>query len=102
MELGRICKDTYLLILDSFPWASITPTLDQFLAHSQELIRGPNSRYGLKGFYEEATESCNKLVEKYRETLARKDIFETNIIDITVRLALQSDLVSVNYRRSFF
>ena len=27
VELGKLCKDTYLLILDSFPWASITPTL---------------------------------------------------------------------------
>ena len=26
-ELGKLCKGTYLLILESFPWANITPTL---------------------------------------------------------------------------
>ena len=43
VELGKLCKDTYLLILDSFPWASITPTLHKLLAHSEELIRESNS-----------------------------------------------------------
>ena len=52
-------------MLDSFPWASITPTLLQALAHSEELIRDINSGYGLKSFLEEGTESCNKLICKY-------------------------------------
>ena len=99
VELGKVCKDTYLLILESFPWASITPTLHKLLAHCEELIRESNSGFGLKEFSEEGTEACNKLVRKYRETLARKDSFETNNMDIFVRLASQSDPVSVSYRR---
>ena len=99
VELGKVCKDTYLLILDSFPLASITPTLHKLLDHSEELIRESNSGFGLKEFSEEGTEACNKLVRKYRENLARKDSFETNIVDIFVRLASQSDPVSVSYRR---
>ena len=87
------------MILESFPWASITPTLHKLLAHSEELISESNSGFGLKEFSEEGTEACNKLVRKYRETLARKDSFETNIMDIFVRLASQSDPVSVSYRR---
>ena len=96
VELGKVCKDTYLLILESFPWASITPTLHKLLAHSEELIRESSSGFGLREFSEEGTEAWNKLVRKYRETLARK---ETNIMDIFVRLASQSDPVSVSYRR---
>ena len=45
-QLGILCTNTYLLILDSFPWASITPTLHKVLAHSEELIRNINSGYG--------------------------------------------------------
>ena len=98
LELGNLCKDTYLLILDSFP--SITPTLHKILAHSGELIRESNAGFGLKDFSEEGTESCNKLIRKYRENLARKNNFETNLMDIFVRLASQSDPISVSYRRS--
>ena len=37
-DLGKLCKNTYLLVLDSFPWASITPTLHNLFG------------YGLKSF----------------------------------------------------
>ena len=47
-EFGSLCKDTYLLILDSFPWANITPSLHKLLAHSEEILREMNSGYGLK------------------------------------------------------
>ena len=56
VELGKVC--TYLLILDSFSWASITPTLHKLLAHSEELIRESNSGFNLKEFLAEGTEAC--------------------------------------------
>ena len=90
----------YLLILDSFSCASITPTLHKILTHSEELIRESNAGFVLKNFSEEGTESYSKLMRKYRENLARKNSFETNLIDIFVRLASQSDLISVSYRQS--
>ena len=37
-ELGKLCKGTYLLNLESFPWANITHTLRKLLAHSEELL----------------------------------------------------------------
>ncbi|KAI6659736.1 hypothetical protein LOD99_10705 [Oopsacas minuta] len=98
LELGKLCKDTYLVILDSFPWASMTPTLHKLLAHSEELIRESNSSCGLKAFLAEGKESCTKSVRKYRENLARKVSFETNIMDIFVRLTSQSYPTLVNYR----
>ena len=97
-QLGIICTNTYLLILDSFPWASITPTLHKVLAHSEELIRDINSGYGLKFLSEEGSEACNKLIRNYRENLARKTCFEDNIVDIFVRLASESDPILVEYR----
>ena len=33
----RVCKDTYGFILDSYPWANVTPTLHKVLIHSVEL-----------------------------------------------------------------
>ena len=98
-ELGNLCRTTYLLILDSFPWARITPTLHKLLADSEELVRDCNSGYGLKCFSEEGLESCNKLVRRFRENLSRKNSFESNVMDIFVRLASQSDPVLLNFRK---
>ena len=88
-------------MLDSFPWASITPTLHKLLEHSEQLIRETNSDYGFKSFSEEGTESCHKFIRNYRENLSRKNSFESKIIDIFVSLASQSDAVLVGYRRNF-
>ena len=55
LELGKLCQDTDLCILDSFPWASIAPTLHKLLAHSEELIRGSNSGFRLKALSEGGT-----------------------------------------------
>ena len=66
-------RKTYIIILESFPWASITPTLHKIFAHSEELIRDSNSCFGLKNISEEGTEACNKLNRKYRKTFIKKD-----------------------------
>ena len=97
-ELRKLCKGTYLLILESFPWANITPTLHKLLAHSEELLSEVNSGFGFKCFSEEGSEACNKLIRKYREHLARKTSFEGNMIDIFVRLACEVDPVLLGFR----
>ena len=68
------------------------------LAHSTELIRDCNSGYGMKEFSEEAVESCNKLIRKYLEHLARKNSFGLNTKDIFVLLSSQSDPVLMTFR----
>ena len=73
--LDIICRETYEFILLQFPWANITPSLHKLLAHCTELIRDCNDGYGLKDFSEEAVESCNKLIRRYREHLARKKFY---------------------------
>ena len=92
LELGNACRDTYLLLLDSFPWANVTPTLHKVLSHSGELLE-INPSYGYKCFSEEISEACSKLIHIFREHLSRKTSFEDNIVDIFVRLASESDLV---------
>ena len=86
------------LILDSFPWANISPTLHKVLAHSEELLREMNAGHGFKCFSEEGSEACCKLIRRYREHLARKTSFEDNIIDVFVSLASESDPVLVESR----
>ncbi|KAI6651099.1 hypothetical protein LOD99_5449 [Oopsacas minuta] len=97
-ELGNLCTDTYLLILQSFPWVNITPTLHQLLAYSEEILREMNFGYELKCFSEEGSEACNKLIRKYMEHLARKTSFEDNVIDIFLRLSFESDPVLMKSR----
>ena len=94
-----ICKDTYQLILDHFPWANVTPTLHKIFAHSVELMTRYNEGRGMKAFSEEGLESCNKHIRRYREMLARKTSFEDNIRDVFVRLLCQSNYVSFLQRK---
>ena len=70
--------------------------------YSVVLIPDTNSEYGLKCLSEEGTESCNKMIRKYRENLSRKGRFEGNIIDVFVRLLSESDPLLVGYRRNLF
>ena len=93
-----LCRETYEFILLKFPFANITPSLHKLLAHSTELIRDCNNGFGMKEFSEEAVESCNKLIRKYREHLSRKNSFSLNTKDIFVRLSSQSDPVLITFR----
>ena len=67
-KLETLAKETYELIITTFPWANITP-LHKLLAHCTELIRDCNDGYGLKECLEEAVEACNKLIRRFREHL---------------------------------
>ena len=84
-----MCSDTYELIIDTFPWARITPTLHKVLAHSAQLIEDYNGGRGLRSLSEEGLKACHKHIRRYREQLARKFSFKTNIQDIFIRLLSQ-------------
>ena len=100
-KLDSLCKDTYIYIVNNFPWVSITPSLHKLLAHSTELVSS-NHGYGLKLYSEECIEALNKYVRSFRDKLARKTSFEDNVTDIFVRLITQSDPVLVAIRRNSF
>ena len=98
-KLSTLCKDTYQLIVETFPWASITPTLHKVLAHCSQLIEQFNGGRGLKSFSEEGLEACHKYIRRYREQLARKISFEANLKDVFLRLISQSDYFSFSQRK---
>ena len=98
-KFSTLCKDTYQLIIETFPWASITPTLHKVLAHSAQLVDQFNGGRGMKSFSEEGLEACHKHIRRYREQLARKISFEANIKDIFIRLLSQSDFFSFSKRK---
>ena len=95
----HMCKDTYQLIVETFPWASINPTLHKVLAHSAQLIEQFNGGRGLKSFSEEGLEACHKYIRRYREQLARKISFEANLKDVFLRLISQSDFFPFSQRK---
>ena len=95
----RLCKDAYEIILIRLPWANVTPSLHKLLAHSAELIHNCNDGHGMKVFSEEGLESCNKLIRRYREPLARKTSFSHNCKDIFLRLLSQSNPLLTSYRK---
>ena len=98
-KFTTLCRDTYELIIESFPWASITPTLHKILAHSAQLIDEYNGGRGMKSFSEEGLEACHKYIRRFREQLARKTSFEDNIKDVFIRLLAQSDVFSLSQRK---
>ena len=59
------CKNTYMHLIDTLPWVSITPTLHKLLGHSWELI-SLNEGVGLKRLDESGMEGCNKMLRTIR------------------------------------
>ena len=90
-ELSGVCRKIYLLVLNTFPWVNISPTLHKVLAHSSDIISTLNNGLGLEMLSEEGLESSNKLIRRYRELLSRKFNFNDNIKDVFTRMICQSD-----------
>ena len=86
----ELCTSLYVLILESFPWARITPSVHKLLAHSWELIERNDCR-GLKNFDESGLEANNKILRTVRLNLARKTSQNDNLKDCVNRMWLGSD-----------
>ena len=97
-KFTTLCRDTYELIIVSFPWSSITPTLHKILAHSAQLI-DDIMVVGMKYCSEEDLEACHKYIRRYREQLARKTSFKDNTKDVYIRHLAQSDDFSSTQRK---
>ena len=89
-ELEKLCKETYLLQVQTFPWATISPTLHRILAHGAEAVQA-NGGYGLGHYSEELLETLHKKIRNYRESLARKTSLQDNLEDVFRHLFIQSD-----------
>ena len=93
-ELEAFCKETYRLLLESFPrpLCEMSPTIHKLLGHSWELI-AMNGNYGLGTLSEGGIEASNKFLRRYRIQLARKRSQHDNLTDCARRLWLDSDPV---------
>ena len=60
-EFQEYCTEVYLLLLETFPWVSISPTCHAVLAHSAEVI-ALNGGYGLGLCSEQPSEAVHKLI----------------------------------------
>ncbi|KAI6659434.1 Out at first protein [Oopsacas minuta] len=69
-----LSQETYILILQTFPWVSISNTLHKFLAHAHQFIER-NDRVGLCSLSEGGLEQGHKLIREFPTHLRRNQIF---------------------------
>ena len=66
----KVCKEAYVLFIETFPWARMSGTIHRGLAHSWEFIEA-NGGYGLGGICEEGGEHLHKIVRYLKDHGAR-------------------------------
>ena len=59
-----ISQNTYIMILENFPWVSVSNTLHKFLAHTFQFIER-NDHIGLCNISEEGLEQGHKLIREF-------------------------------------
>jgi hypothetical protein len=70
--LGDLCKEVYILIVTTFPWAVVSPSVHRILAHSAERIES-NRCFGLGDESEEGLEHLNKYIRRIDQSGSRSD-----------------------------
>ena len=79
-KLRKLTLLVLILIVTTFPWASISPSVHRILAHSWERIK-MNNGHGLGDESEEGLEALNKFIRKLRAGGARKTSTFANFTD---------------------
>ena len=101
-KLDIICKETAVMILNHFNGQIRIPdTLHVLLGHVCSLVEA-NGGYGFKKLSEEPLESNNKLIRKFRESLARKTNQLENLTDVATRLWVKSDPIIRSLKRALY
>jgi hypothetical protein len=98
VQYHRLCSLVYLKIVETFPWAVISPSLHRVLAHSWERIE-LNELKGLGSESEEGSEAQNKFIRYMRIHGARKTSTEDNFCDTWSRLWRRSSPLVINLDR---
>ena len=62
--LRELASKVYMLIVETFPWAVISPSVHRILAHGAERIE-LNEGFGLGDMSEEGLEALNKLIRRF-------------------------------------
>ena len=79
-KLRELTTQVYLNIVETFPWAVISPSVHRILAHSWEKIE-INDGFGFGGESEEGLEALNKWIRRLRVSGARKTSTHSNFQD---------------------
>jgi hypothetical protein len=97
-QYRSLCSSVYLKIVETFPWAVISPSVHRVLAHSWERIEA-NELRGLGSESEEGSEAQNKFIRYLRIHGARKTSTEDNFHDTWSRLWRRSSPLVISQER---
>ena len=84
-RVREVSQETYLLILENFPWVSVNNTLHKFLGHLHQFIER-NNCFGSCNLSEEGLEQGHKLIREFSIHLSRKSNFIQGVSDVAMRL----------------
>jgi hypothetical protein len=87
---GDFCTNLYHLLVTTFPWAPITPSIHKVLAHSPELLRA-NDNFGLGQLSEGPLEGQHKHLRRISINLARNTSLHDNLTDTFTKIWIGSD-----------
>ncbi|XP_043471258.1 uncharacterized protein LOC122504283 [Leptopilina heterotoma] len=96
-EYEKYCLETARLYVHLYPWYYMPTTLHKILIHSAQIVE--TSLLPIGQMSEEAQESCNKFIKKYRQDFARKTSRAKNMEDIFCRLLVSSDPLISSLRK---
>ena len=98
-KLRDITQEVNLKIVESFPWAAVSPSIHRILAHSWEVVE-LNNGFGLSDLSEEGLEALNKHIRERRCHGSRKNSTEVNFEDTFNHLWDRSRPTIVELERS--
>ena len=98
VELREISQSVLLKIVESFPWAVISPSVHRILSHGWERIQ-LNDGFGLGNISEEGLEALNKWIRRLRVSGSRTVSTVLNFTDTFNHLWDRSRPVIVDMER---
>lgn len=97
-KFGIYTSETFDFFLDNYGWYTLPVTVHKVLCHGREIISSSIIPVGQMS--EEAQETRNKEIRKYRESFTRKISRNATNRDLLNRLQISSDLVISSCRVS--
>lgn len=94
----QYCLETARKYVEVYPWYKMPTTVHKILLHSSDIISTAILPIGQLG--EEAQESRNKDIKKYRESFSRKFSRTQNMEDVFHNLLISSDPYITSFRKN--
>lgn len=83
------CLETARKFVELYPWFYMPTSVHKILIHGKEIVA--SSLLPMGQMSEDAQESCNKLIKRYREDFSRKCNRTKTMEDVFLRLLITSD-----------